>query len=88
MTNMTEEEFAARIAQKEDSGDYSLEPYKINSWQDRRIAVMNRISKAKGLPMDEQNPWFHQWVQILHSKAKTLQEFKKEAWYVRFGKQS
>ena len=88
MTKMTEEEFAASIAQKEDSGDYTRDPYKKNSWQDKRIAAMNRASFIKGWAFDEMNPWFDQWIAILKSKANSLQEFKKEEWYVRSRKQS
>ena len=88
MTKMTEEEFADWIAQKQDSGDYSRDPYKKDSWQDRRIAAMNRASFRKGWTFDEMNPWFDQWIAILKSKAKSLQEFKKEEWYVRSRKQS
>ena len=85
---MTEEEFAAWIAQKEDSGDYTRDPYKKDSWQDKRIAAMNRASFNKGWAFDEMNPWFDQWIAILKSKANSLQEFKKEEWYVRSRKQS
>ena len=88
MTKMTEEEFADWIAQKQDSGDYSRDPYKKNSWQDKRIAAMNRASKRIGYSFNEMNPWFDQWIAILESKAKTLKEFKKEEWYVRSRKQS
>jgi|TARA_A100000171_G_C2041470_1_gene100690 hypothetical protein len=68
--------------------DYSRDPYKTGSWQEKRIAAMNRASKAGGIPFDENNPWFNEWNQILHTKAKTLLEFKKENWYVRCRKQS
>ena len=85
---MNDEEFAAWIASKQDSGDYARDPYKKNSWQDKRIAAMNRASFKKGWAFDEKNPWFDQWVEILKSKANSLQEFKKEEWYVRSRKQS
>jgi hypothetical protein len=88
MTKMTEEEFAARIAQKQDSGDYSRDPYRVGSWQEKRITAMNRASFKKGWAFDEMNPWFDQWIAILKSKAKSLHEFKKEEWYVRSRKQS
>ena len=68
--------------------DYSVDPYKEGSWQDKRVAAMNRASFKKGLPFDERNPWFDQWVAILKSKAKSLQEFKKEEWYVQSRKQT
>jgi len=47
-----------------------------------------RASFKKGWAFDEMNPWFDQWIAILKSKAKSLQEFKKEEWYVRSRKQS
>ena len=68
--------------------DYARDPYKKNSWQDKRIAAMNRASKRIGFSFNEMNPWFDQWLAILESKAKTLKEFKQEEWYVRSRKQS
>jgi len=68
--------------------DYARDTYKKNSWQDKRIAAMNRASKRIGYSFNEMNPWFDQWLAILESKAKTLKEFKQEEWYVRSRKQS
>lgn len=77
MTKLTEEEFAAMIAQKEDSGHF-VEPYVKDSWKDRRIAAINKLSNKRGHIFDESNPWFDQWIAILDSKAKTLKQFKEE----------
>ena len=85
---MNDEEFAAWIASKQDSGDYARDPYIVGSWQEKRITAMNRASFKHGWPFDERNPWFDQWVAILKTKAKSLLEFKKEDWYVQSRKRT
>jgi hypothetical protein len=77
MTKINEEEFAAMIADKQDSGHF-VEPYKKNSWKDKRIAAINKLSNKRGHIFDETNPWFDQWIAILASKAKTIKQFKEE----------
>ena len=38
------------------------------SWKERRVAAINRISKRKGWPTSDQNPYFDQFNVINNPK--------------------
>jgi hypothetical protein len=78
MKKITEEEFAAHVAELQDSGIYNREPYKKNSWKDKRIAAINRLSNHKGLECNDNNPYFEQYNAICNSNAKSLLKFKQQ----------
>jgi hypothetical protein len=78
MKKMTEEEFAAYIAEQQDAGIHYREPYEKGSWKDRRIAAINRLSNHKGWPCSDNNRYFEQYNAILNSDATSLLEFKKQ----------
>ena len=48
------------------------------SWQDKRIAAINRWSKRKGINCSDMNPYFDEYNAILDSKASSKKEYKLE----------
>ena len=48
------------------------------SWQDKRVAAINRWSKKKGIPCSDTSPYFNEYNAILNSKAKNKKEYKLE----------
>ena len=48
------------------------------SWQDKRVAAINRWSKKKGIPCSDNNPYFDEYNAILDSKASSKKEYKLE----------
>lgn len=48
------------------------------NWKDLRIAAINRLSKRKGYPTSDRNPYFEEWSNILNSKAHSKKEYLKE----------
>ena len=51
---------------------------KIITWQERRIAAINRWSKSRGIPCSDLNPYFNEYDAILSSQAKTNKQYKGE----------
>jgi len=49
---------------------------KIVTWQDKRIAAINRWSKSKGIDCSDINPYFNEYHDILNSQAKTKKQYK------------
>ena len=39
------------------------------SWQDKRVAAINRWSKKRGIPCSDTSPYFDEYNAILNSKA-------------------
>ena len=48
------------------------------SWQDKRVAAINRWSNKKGIPCSDTSPYFNEYNAILNSKAKNKKEYKLE----------
>tara|TARA_R110002074_G_scaffold273235_1_gene444829 strand:- start:361 stop:537 length:177 start_codon:yes stop_codon:yes gene_type:complete len=48
------------------------------SWQDKRIAAINRWSKRKGINCSDMNPYFDEYNAILDSKASSKKKYKLE----------
>ena len=48
------------------------------SWQDKRVAAINRWSEKKGVPCSDMNPYFDEYDAIIHSQAKNKKEYKLE----------
>ena len=48
------------------------------SWQDKRVAAINRWSKKRGLNCSDMNPYFDEYNAILDSKASSKKEYKLE----------
>ena len=48
------------------------------SWQDKRVAAINRWSKKRGVPCSDNNPYFDEYDAIIHSQAKNKKEYKIE----------
>jgi len=48
------------------------------SWQDKRIAAINRWSNKRGIPCSDTSPYFNEYNAILNSKAKNKKEYKLE----------
>ena len=40
------------------------------SWQDKRVAAITRWSNRRGIPCSDTNPYFNEYCDIIHSKAK------------------
>ena len=48
------------------------------SWQDKRVAAINRWSKKRGIPCSDNNPYFNEYNAILDSEASSKKEYKLE----------
>ena len=48
------------------------------SWQDKRIAAINRISIRRAYIFNDNNIYFREYQNILNSKAKNKKEYKKQ----------
>ena len=48
------------------------------SWQDKRVAAINRWSKKRRIPCSDNNPYFDEYDAIIHSQAKNKKEYKLE----------
>ena len=48
------------------------------SWQDKRVAAINRWSKQRGINCSDMNPYFDEYNAILDSKASSKKEYKLE----------
>jgi hypothetical protein len=49
------------------------------SWQDKQIAAINRLSKAKGWSFGDNNPYFERvWNLIYNKNIKTKKQMKEE----------
>ena len=48
------------------------------SWQDKRVAAITRWSNRRGIPCSDTNPYFNEYCDIIHSKAKNKKEYKLE----------
>ena len=48
------------------------------SWQDKRVAAINRWSKKRRIPCSDNNPYFNEYDAIIHSRAKNKKEYKLE----------
>ena len=48
------------------------------SWQDKRVAAINRWSKKRRIPCSDINPYFNEYDAIIHSRAKNKKEYKLE----------
>ena len=48
------------------------------SWQDKRVAAINRWSKKRGIPCSDTSPYFYEYNAILNSKANNKKEYKLE----------
>ena len=49
------------------------------SWQDKQIAAINRLSKAKGWSFGDNNPYFERVWNVIHNKnIKTKKQMKEE----------
>ena len=48
------------------------------SWSERRVDAINRITKRKGYPASDNNPFFDEYIAIGNSKAKNKKEYKLE----------
>ena len=48
------------------------------SWQDKRVAAINRWSKQRRIPCSDNNPYFDEYDAIIHSQAKNKKEYKLE----------
>jgi hypothetical protein len=48
------------------------------SWDTRRVDAINRLSKKRGYPCSDNNPFFDEYIAIQNSKAKTKREYKEE----------
>ena len=48
------------------------------SWQDKRVAAINRWSKKKGIGCSDSSPYFNEYNAILNSKANNKKEYKLE----------
>jgi len=50
----------------------------MTTWQDKRVAAINRWSKKRRIPCSDNNPYFNEYCDILHSKANNKKEYKLE----------
>ena len=48
------------------------------SWQDKRVAAINRWSKQRGINCSDMNPYFDEYDAIIHSQSKNKKEYKIE----------
>ena len=48
------------------------------SWQDKRVAAINRWSKKRRIPCSDTSPYFNEYIAILNSKANNKKEYKLE----------
>ena len=48
------------------------------SWQDKRVAAINRWSKKRKVTCSDNNPYFDEYNAILNSKANNKKEYKLE----------
>ena len=49
------------------------------SWQDRRIAAINRISKKRNLPSNPDSPYWDEYCKIMDSSyCKNKKEYKEK----------
>ena len=48
------------------------------SWQDKRVAAINRWSKKRGIPCSDNNPYFDEYDATIRSQAKNKKEYKIE----------
>ena len=48
------------------------------SWQDKRVAAINRWSEKKGIGCSDSSPYFDEYCDIIHSKANNKKEYKIE----------
>ena len=48
------------------------------SWQDKRVAAINRWSKQRGINCSDMNPYFDEYNAILDSEASSKKEYKIE----------
>ena len=48
------------------------------SWQDKRVAAINRWSEKKGVSCNDMNLYFNEYDAIIHSRAKNKKEYKLE----------
>ena len=46
------------------------------SWQDKRVAAINRLSKKRGVPCSDMSPYFDEYNAILDSEASSKKEYK------------
>ena len=53
----------------------------IRSWQDKRVAAINRWSKQRGINCSDMNLYFDEYHAIIHSQAKNKKEYKLELSY-------
>ena len=49
-----------------------------SNWKGRRVDAINRLSKIKGYPCSDNNPYFDQYIKLTTTKAPNLIAFKKE----------
>ena len=52
--------------------------FKLKDWSTRCVDPINRLSKKRGYPCSDNNPFFDEYVAIQNSKAKTKKEYKEE----------
>ena len=45
--------------------------FKLKDWSTRRVDAINRLSKKRGYPCSDNNPFFDEYIAIQNSKAKT-----------------
>jgi len=48
------------------------------SWQDKRVAAINRWNKKRRIPCSDTSPYFNEYIAILNSKANNKKEYKLE----------
>ena len=48
------------------------------TWSEKRVDAINKLSKKRGYPCSDNNPFFDEYVAIQNSKAKTKREYKLE----------
>ena len=48
------------------------------SWQDKRVAAINRWSEKKGIGCSDSSPYFDEYNAILDSEASSKKEYKLE----------
>ncbi len=48
------------------------------SWQDKRVAAINRWNKKRRIPCSDTSPYFNEYNAILNSKANNKKEYKLE----------
>tara|TARA_A100001391_G_scaffold192394_2_gene166623 strand:+ start:255 stop:479 length:225 start_codon:yes stop_codon:yes gene_type:complete len=52
--------------------------FKLRDWSTRRVDAINKLSKKRGYPCNDTNPFFDEYIAIQNSYAKTKREYKEE----------